>query len=63
MSITLTEGQQTAYEAFVKFITHPSEGVFVIEGYSGAGKTILVETIMQRLSDVLKTTAIKWDIG
>jgi Ni2+-binding GTPase involved in maturation of urease and hydrogenase len=63
MSMILTEGQQTAYEAFVKFIAHPSEGAFVIEGYSGTGKTILVETIMQRLSDVLKTTAIKWDIG
>ena len=32
MIMTLTEGHQTAYEAFVKFIVHPSEGAFVIEG-------------------------------
>ena len=56
--ITLTEGQQSAYEAFVKFITQPSEGVFVIEGFSGTGKSTLIETVMDNLDNVLKTAKL-----
>jgi len=56
--ITLTEGQQSAYVAFVKFISQPSEGVFVIEGFSGTGKSTLIETVMDKLDGVLKTAEL-----
>lgn len=53
--ITLTEGQQTAYEAFSHFITDPKPGVFVLRGYAGTGKSTLVETLLDRLPALLKT--------
>ena len=52
--ITLTEGQQTAYEAFQKFILSTTQNVFVLEGYSGTGKTTLVERILEFVPKLLK---------
>lgn len=68
-TITLTEGQQSAYEAFNNFILDPEASVFVIQGYSGTGKTTLIQTIMDRISKILKTVKLldpyntpEWDI-
>jgi len=51
--LTLTAGQQNAYEAFVDYIMDPLETVFVLEGYSGTGKTTLVQTLLDRLPKIL----------
>jgi len=53
--ITLTEGQQRAYEAFAQFILTTGPGVFVLKGYSGTGKSTLVETLLDRLPKLMKT--------
>ena len=51
--LTLTKGQQAGYEAFVQYIMNVLETVFVVEGYSGTGKTTLVQTILDRLPEIL----------
>ncbi|WP_289101021.1 AAA family ATPase [uncultured Marinobacter sp.] len=59
-SITLTEGQQNAFEAFKKFILSPKDNVFVLEGYSGTGKTTLVRRILEfipKLQKMYRTVA------
>lgn len=56
--LTLTTGQQNAYEAFASFILDPLEEVFVLEGYSGTGKTTLVETFLDRLPKLLSTAKL-----
>lgn len=53
-AITLTEGQQTAFETFQKFILSETENVFVLEGYSGTGKTTLVEQILEFIPKIAK---------
>jgi len=52
---TLSEDQQTALQAFVKFLMDPAELVFVLEGYSGTGKSTLVKTMMDNMPKYLKT--------
>ena len=54
-AITLTPDQQNALEKFTQFLTDPSEQVFVLEGYSGTGKTTLVKTILDQLPALMKT--------
>lgn len=56
--ITLTQGQQTAYEAFVDFILDKHATVFVLEGYSGTGKSTLVETLIDDLPKVIQTSKL-----
>lgn len=56
--ITLSSGQQKGYEAFVRFITDPTEQVMVLEGYSGTGKTTLVETLIDRLPKLLQSLRV-----
>jgi hypothetical protein len=70
MGITLTEGQQTAYEDFAKFILSDDQTVFVLEGYSGTGKTTLVERILEFVPKLLEdyktahpTNPITWEIA
>lgn len=67
--LTLTEGQQDAYEAFCRFINDPNQTFFVIEGYSGTGKSTLVHTLLDRLPKLLKTLKLidpsrtkRWDV-
>lgn len=58
MSITLTDGQQTAYEKFAKFILDPYDDVFVLGGYSGTGKSTLTKTLLERLPSIFKTAKL-----
>lgn len=58
MSITLTRDQQAAFNAFAAFITDPIEQVFVIEGYSGTGKSTLVKTLLAELPTILKAARL-----
>ena len=48
-TITLTEDQQSALDAFHKFLLDPIEQVFVLSGYSGCGKSTLVRTIIDEV--------------
>ena len=57
-TITLTPDQQNALEQFTRFLTDPSEQVFVLEGYSGTGKTTLVKTLLDRLPNLMKTARL-----
>lgn len=67
--LTLTQGQQDAYEAFCRFINDPTASEFVLEGYSGTGKSTLVHTLLDRLPKLLKTLKLidptrtqRWDV-
>lgn len=57
-AITLTPDQQNALEQFTQFLTDPSEQVFVLEGYSGTGKTTLVKTLLDQLPKLMKTARL-----
>ncbi len=50
----LTDDQQAASNMFVKFITDPKESAFVIEGYSGTGKSTLVKHLLNELPLILR---------
>ena len=54
MTITLTAGQQNAYEHFASFVTDPTQKVLVIEGFSGTGKSTLVKTLIERLPGLIE---------
>jgi hypothetical protein len=53
--ITLTEGQEAALQAFLKFMMDPMQHVFVLAGYSGTGKSTLVKSLLKRLPGMLST--------
>lgn len=53
-SITLTEDQENALEAFNTFLLNPVEPVFVLRGYSGCGKSTLVRILLDRLPGFMK---------
>lgn len=53
--ITLTDGQEAAAQAFSQFYLDPHQDIFVLEGYSGTGKTTLVRYLLELLPKVEKT--------
>lgn len=55
---TLTDDQQNALDLFVAFLMSPVEQVFVLEGYSGTGKSTLIKTLMDRLHGYIKMTKL-----
>lgn len=57
-AITLTPDQENALTAFVQFLTDPTETVFVLEGYSGTGKTTLIRELLDRLPSLIKTARL-----
>lgn len=56
--ITLTTDQENAMNAFITFLMDPIETVFVLEGYSGTGKSTLVKTLLDKLPGLLKTVKL-----
>lgn len=56
--ITLTEDQQSALEAFHKFLLDPIEQVFVLSGYSGCGKSTLVRTIIDEVPNFIRAAKL-----
>lgn len=67
-TLLLTEDQQSAYDAFCDFLFNPDDHVFVLEGYSGTGKSTLVESLVNDLPKILEmrkiitSTPINWDV-
>lgn len=57
-TITLTPGQESALGSFTQFLADPMEQVFVLEGYSGTGKSTLVRFIIEQLPNLLKTVKL-----
>ena len=57
-TITLTEDQQSALDAFHKFLLDPIEQVFVLSGYSGCGKSTLVRTIIDEVPGFIRAAKL-----
>ena len=55
MEFQLTPDQQGALEKLCTFLSDPSETAFIIEGYSGTGKSTLVKTFLDQLPAMQKT--------
>lgn len=47
--ITLSEDQQAAMDSFVEFLMDPEEQVWVLQGYSGTGKSTLIRILLDRM--------------
>lgn len=54
-AITLTDGQQAATNAFMGFLADETQSVFVLEGYSGTGKSTLIKYLLDNLQKMLQT--------
>ncbi len=54
MSITLTNDQQNAVNAFTAFLADDSESAFVLSGYAGTGKSTLVRHILDNVQNIMK---------
>ena len=57
-AITLTSDQQNAQDAFNNFLVSPTEKVFVLQGYSGTGKTTLVKTLLDQLPNFMRAARL-----
>lgn len=49
-----TQGQLQGWELFAKFFLAPLENVMVLKGYSGTGKSTLVQMLIQRLPKLIE---------
>lgn len=56
--LTLTTDQQSALDSFTKFLTDPTETVFVLSGYSGTGKSTLIKIILQQYDKIMRTAKL-----
>ena len=54
-TLTLTADQQEAESKIIAFLMDPAEVVFVLEGYSGTGKSTLVKSLIERIPNIQKT--------
>lgn len=57
-TITLTQDQQTALDAFSVFMQDTVEQVFVLSGYSGTGKSTLIKTLLDQLPNYMKAARL-----
>ena len=57
-TITLTQDQQTALDAFSVFMQDSVEQVFVLSGYSGTGKSTLIKTLLDQLPNYMKAARL-----
>lgn len=67
-AVTLSEGQQNAYNTYAGFIAKPKPGILVIAGYAGTGKSTLVKRLLDDTQKMLDTGSLlsqddtDWDI-
>lgn len=57
-AITLTQDQQVAMDSFNQFLADPIEKVFVLQGYSGTGKTTLIKTLLDRIPGYIRAARL-----
>lgn len=50
-TFTLTNGQQSAFNQFVRFLASDTCNIYILRGYAGTGKTTLVKTFIKELED------------
>lgn len=58
MSLTLTPDQQQGKAQLISFLANPLQPVMVIEGYSGTGKSTLVDAFLKELPVIIKTVKL-----
>ena len=58
MTLTLTPDQQQGKAQLISFLANPLQPVMVIEGYSGTGKSTLVDAFLKELPSILKTVKL-----
>ncbi len=56
--ITLTHDQHQALASINTFLLDPKETTFVLQGYSGTGKSTLVKTFLDNLPNFIKTSKL-----
>lgn len=56
--IVLNDQQQNALAAFFSFLADPESQVFVLSGYSGTGKSTLVQSILAQMDDHIRITQL-----
>lgn len=54
----LSLDQNAALDSFVQFLLNPNQPIWVLEGYSGTGKSTLVDTLMQRLPSYIQSAKL-----
>lgn len=54
-TITLTQGQAAAMDAFMAFLLDPTGHAFVLAGYAGTGKSTLVKHLLDSIPNIMKT--------
>ena len=57
-AVTLSKGQQEAYNKYASFVAKPDPGILVIAGYAGTGKSTLVKQLLTDTESMLKTGAL-----
>jgi len=57
-SLVLSTDQETAYHKIISFILDDAEQAFILKGYSGTGKSRLVEYLLSQLDNVMKTAQL-----
>lgn len=57
-SLILTNDQTNALHEFMQFLLSPVETVFILEGYSGTGKTTLVSHLLDIIPNTIRTAKL-----
>lgn len=57
-TLTLTPDQQQGKAQLISFLANPLQPVMVIEGYSGTGKSTLVDAFLKELPVIIKTVKL-----
>lgn len=50
-TITLTDGQKSAFNEFVRFLNSDTCNIYILRGYAGTGKTTLVKSFIKELDE------------
>jgi hypothetical protein len=59
-TLVLNEDQDNALNKFVSFLCDPAKQVFLLEGYSGTGKTTLIRKLMDNLPRYIRSVKAIW---
>lgn len=62
-TITLTKGQQSAFDQFVRFLDSETCNIYILRGYAGTGKTTLVKSFIKKLDDMNRSYVLLASTG